>query len=146
MVETIADVFRDAYANGGGTYFVSVQRNRIQVGKSVIGSGYYVATEGNEWCVSRNEFGQGTIDAFVIQNFRKLTDNGNYYLGIWQSESGRWYLDISEHFREATHAIAYGISRGQLAIWDIAKGCEIATSGNPIPAMIGDLDAELIRY
>lgn len=128
MIETVADILRDAYANGGGTYFVSVQRNRIMVGKSLIPTGYYVGTEGNEWCISRFELSEDAINQFIIQNFGTLT-NGDNYLGIWQAESGRWYLDVSEHFRDASTALAIGAARKQLAVWDIARGREISTVG-----------------
>lgn len=49
-------------------------------------------------------------------------------LGSWRHE-GKLYLDLGQVYADRDAAIAAGIERNQIAIWDVAKGEEIPTGG-----------------
>lgn len=51
------------------------------------------------------------------------------YVGVWTDPAdGKVYKDVSVHVGHITRALSMAEGRGELAIWDIARGTEILTS------------------
>lgn len=134
-VLTLSALIADAQENGGGTYSIERHHNRTFITKCAFGSGFYVATEDNELVISPEEFDESAVLDYIVDHIDLLAGNWEFfsqvcYLGIWVAESGRVYLDVTEHISEEHHAIAIGSIRGQLAIWDIAAQEEISTANS----------------
>ncbi len=54
-----------------------------------------------------------------------------HYLGSWvDTTDGTLYLDVVEIFQDRDEAIAAGVARDQVAIWDASNAVEIATGGS----------------
>lgn len=119
MFNTLDDLLNDAIANSGGTYFLSMQRNRFFLGKSMLEYGFYVATEEDELVVEDSALTATLLSQYMGKHIAKLLDGGNYYVGMWKAPSGRWYIDITEHVDDFEYAIALGKERGQQSMWDI---------------------------
>lgn len=65
------------------------------------------------------------IKAFIKANRRTFASNALYFLGTWVDEDARCHLDVSEQVYSKYQAIVLGLSRGELAIWDVAADREI---------------------
>lgn len=51
---------------------------------------------------------------------------GSYYYGVWvDSDTGKVYFDAVTHMNYEEYAVALGMHRGEIAIWDIAAGQEV---------------------
>jgi hypothetical protein len=115
------------HENGGGTYYLSLQRGgRLILGDAEFKDGYYVALPDRERQVAY----PFSLDAIVIadyiaDNLELLRESDNY-LGFWVApNSGRVYLDVSKHVKDRERAIQYGIGWRQDAIYDIDAKEEI---------------------
>lgn len=78
--------------------------------------GYVVSREGCEQTVSVEDLTTHWLRAYV--DAHPALHEPNAYLGLWVAD-GKVYADVSEHVASLTHAVAYGRSRGQLAIFDV---------------------------
>lgn len=65
------------------------------------------------------------IKAFANAHAATFKRNASYYLGTWVDDDNRCHLDVSEQVYSKYQAIVLGLSRGELAIWDVAAGKEI---------------------
>lgn len=51
------------------------------------------------------------------------------YIDVWTDPAdGKVYTDVSEHWQSRAAATIKAENRGELAIWDVARGAEILTS------------------
>ena len=63
------------------------------------------------------------VEPIIAAWIEALPDNARN-VGIWTSD-GKIYVDVSDLFSNRENAIDAALNRGELAIWDIANGCEI---------------------
>lgn len=96
--------------DGGGTYSLD--------GTPVPSTGYFVSVPDRTLTVPATVITQDILEAYAE------TVPAGLLLGGWVNK-GLVYLDATEHFADREEAIAEGIDRNQLAIWDIENGEEI---------------------
>jgi hypothetical protein len=128
-----ADTIVAELLNGDGT--ISLQGQRYN------GSGILVAIPEHSIALVPFEFDAAVsaekISEWVLANASAISSHPApfyrpRYFGSWvDSDTGILYLDIVEAFprEELTEAIAAGIARNQIAIWDNGRQEEIATNG-----------------
>lgn len=92
---------------------------------SNVSSGYMVGLSGWEEKMPESEYSEARLTEYVERNHKLLMDLPDLWVGVWISE-GFVYLDLSRNYSDKETAIRAGISGGQLAIWDVLKGDEIA--------------------
>jgi hypothetical protein len=129
-VDTIGAALIRAHLNGGGTISIT--------GLDYAGSGILVAIPENG---TRIHFGKGgsgaALKRWIRDNVSAITGNpapffNPRYFGIWTDPAtGITHLDIVEAFprEEFDAAIAAGIARNQIAIYDNGRGELYATGG-----------------
>lgn len=111
----IIQFLKEAKENGGGSYsFLTGQTNPT--------AGYMVSMAGRERIIKELQVKE--VQVYVTENRDVLMTEGAY-LGVWASE-GEWYLDVSRNITDRATAISAGNDNKQQAIWDCAKGEEIA--------------------
>lgn len=91
--------------------------------------GYWVSLSGYETRIA-SEAISDTLLFDVVEAYRLLALEQSCFVGIWQHE-GNVYFDLSEYYSSRVQAIGLGKARGQLAIWDIAKGEAISLASLP---------------
>jgi hypothetical protein len=92
-------------------------------------TGYYVSLRDLTTKVAIDVFADVAVSLYV-ESVSDLIDwsDPTYFVGGWLSE-GTVYLDVTEHVEDLDRALALGISRNQISIWDIANAREISTGG-----------------
>lgn len=65
-----------------------------------------------------------TVLRFIADNWARLS-LPRIHLGAWTDSTGEIVLDLSEVLADRASALEIAAKRGELAIWDIAGGCEI---------------------
>lgn len=126
----LTEFITEAFAQGGGSYGILLNEHNPN-------NGFMVATIGNEEKIHINprlkkllqiEELRAASEKYIIN---KLSSESaqvicQSFLGLWYNKQDRfWYLDLSEHITDKEEAIALGIERKQIAIWDCEKGEEI---------------------
>ena len=91
--------------------------------------GYWVSLAGYETRVSQDAISE-TLLFDIVEAYRLLALEQSCFVGIWQ-DAGHVYFDLSEYYASRVQAIGLGKARGQLAIWDIAKGEAISLEKLP---------------
>ena len=115
------NVYLDTFKQGGGSYLPNGKRRDFQRGYLV---GGVVPSRVLNKSVTRwpSEY----VDA--IQEFarehRALLAQPGYYLGTWVN-NGDLHLDVSQIVLNRVDAIGLGLSRQELAIWDVENGSEV---------------------
>ena len=114
--------------NGGGTYYLSLQRGgRLILGDAEFKGGYYVALAGRENVVPITgdvfAFDKLVVAEYIADNLNILRES-DVYLGFWVNNN-RVFLDVVKHIRDKDEAIRIGRENRQIAIFDIAAGDEI---------------------
>ena len=84
-------------------------------------NGYFVSIVGAEKKISN--FNGDDLKNYVLEN-AELLYNTDVFLGGWMHK-GEIYLDCSQQIADKRTAIIKGMERGQIAIYDAAKGKEI---------------------
>ena len=121
-ISSIADTLAAMARQGGGTLDLATGAAATRE------SGYYVGGAHGilPWLFpsdpgmarTLNETGQWS-DAVA-----SLAGQGAAYVGVWE-DSGLYYVDATEWHAEEWDALEVGRARGEIAVWDIAKGTEI---------------------
>lgn len=116
--------------HGGGTFW--------PWGESVthIGSGYLVGgrIQGLRlgWDRGDNAKLERNVRAFMNVAARTTEQNPGTYIGTWVGDDGWLYLDVVEWVGGIVKAVALGIARGELAIYDCraknAFDCQVKTA------------------
>ena len=83
--------------------------------------GYFVSVVGAEKKISN--FNGDDLKNYILEN-SELLNLENVFLGGWMHK-GEIYLDCSQQIADKRTAIIKGMERGQIAIYDAAKGKEI---------------------
>lgn len=68
-----------------------------------------------------------------VERVRNRAAWHGYFLGSWVGPEGV-YLDVSERIAGSADALAAGIIRGELAVWDIAARAEVPTGVGVVAA------------
>src|SRR5690349_20249606 len=117
-------VIRDTEADGGGTFYPWGQNARLT-------SGYVVGGR-----VKPQQIAWGDTDKVLARRLRDFVNahravfrEPNTYLGTWVDDKGTCHLDVSQVVNDKTQAIALGIARSKIAIWDVANQREIQLGG-----------------
>lgn len=84
--------------------------------------GYVVSLPGREKLL-RDPGSREEIRSYIYDHVDVLSDP-DLYVGAWEGPDG-WVLDVSEHVQDRGLAKLLGLSRGQIAVWDVAAGQEI---------------------
>ena len=90
--------------------------------------GYIVSLSGYTSRIPLTLFEDNDVSEFATLHSPKLF-KPLHYIGAWV-EDGEVWLDVSEQLFSRDGAIQAGISRNQIAIWDVVNKCEIATGGS----------------
>lgn len=125
-----AETILAALMGNDGTYSLSGQAYR--------GSGILVAIPEHGFVLRR---GEGTIRArlteWITSAAHAITSHpapfyNPRYFGSWVDSDGTIYFDVVEAFprENLSEAIAAGVSRNQIAIWDNGRKELIVTGGN----------------
>lgn len=121
-------IFTETLESGGGTFDI------VTLDAAALPSGYVVALEGRGEIIPA-DLSQPSRDAFYAyfwdaqqQAAAAPSEWDTRYVGTWVHE-GKIYLDIVEHYTDRAYAIGCGQVNNQIAIWDVANGCEIPTGG-----------------
>ena len=110
----IRNFIESVTTNGGASLNInSGQFNPIE--------GYFVSIVGAEKKISN--FNGDDLKNYVLEN-AELLYNTDVFLGGWMHK-GEIYLDCSQQITDKRTAIIKGMERGQIAIYDAAKGEEI---------------------
>ena len=121
-VATIADTLAAMAGQGGGTLDLSTGSAATRE------SGYYVGGAHGilPWLFPSDPAMAETL--VVTGQWRdaveSMTGQGAAYVGVWE-HSGLYYVDATEWYAEEWDALEAGRARGEIAVWDIAKGTEI---------------------
>lgn len=110
---------------GGGTFCgITGEAFDLQIGYMV---GGFVPTAtvdmSGDYPDQRHAVAKRAVAAFCNTHADVLS-RGTTYLGTWMHE-GTLYIDASEQVTGEDHALQVAASRGELAIWDNATGCEV---------------------
>ncbi|MGZ6570451.1 MAG: hypothetical protein ACXVHB_06020 [Solirubrobacteraceae bacterium] len=90
-------------------------------------TGYVVGLPGCERRIPARAFDGWAIYRYVIDHGRLLR-TADHYIGA-QVDRGTVYLDVSEVLQDRESAMALAEQRRQLAVFDLAAGAEITTTG-----------------
>lgn len=98
-------------------------------GRNVPSSGYVVAVKGHELRLRMTQDTHEDIRSYVERK-RGVVAGSRItrpaYVGAWQ-DGADIVLDVVEILSDRAEAVAAGQTRGELAIWDLARGEEIRT-------------------
>jgi uncharacterized protein len=138
---TAGKLTEQAFSSGGFTY---------RPGKSAPKDGYIVSlpkSEGFNHIVDIKDLAThatsldalkkavtAQVKAHLEKTLDHLAQNTDHYLGgyVEKDENNHpiaLHLDVNEHHTDLDKAVAAGVARNQISIWDIAKGEEIKTGG-----------------
>ena len=98
-----------------GTYKSTAQGLEAEILKD----GYFVSLQGYQTEIEKELVSQSLTHA-ILAYYSKLAQRYSAYVGIWE-ESGKVYLDLTEHVADLDDAVQSGKRRNQKAIWDIVK-------------------------
>jgi len=115
---THQDLLDIALKNGGFTF--GIKSGRL-IDKS---SGYMVSIAGRERIVKRHLIQALAIAEYIKDNLSILSSDNDIYFGAWISDDNV-YLDVSIWIENRNIALSFGRGQKQIAIWDIANGCEV---------------------
>lgn len=106
----------------------------LPTGLDYRGSGYVVAVPAHSYVILND----GSVDVarevrHWVRNVATFVDGPNLRrraFGAW-THKGDVYLDVVEIFSDLDRedAIAAGVARNQIAVWDAGRGVEVATGG-----------------
>lgn len=113
-VGTVADTLEAMAAAGGGTLDLSTGAAATRE------SGYYVGGAHGMAAVTLPVGGPADWHA-ALDTVRAA---GSAYVGVWE-HAGLYYVDATEWHATEWDALEAGRARGEIAVWDIAKECEI---------------------
>lgn len=113
-VSTIADTLATMARQGGGTFDLATGA------AATLESGYYVGGAYGMEAVTLPVDGPADWHAAVD----KVRGAGSAYVGVWE-HAGLYYVDATEWHATEWDALEAGRARGEIAVWDIAKECEI---------------------
>lgn len=111
MKDLIEDIVRKTLENGGTT-------TSILTGEMNPASGFMCSLK-DCTIINITQFNTSSIEE-IMRNNKELLSQENIYLGTWVNE-GMVYIDISENIINIEEAIAVGIVRKQLAIFDCSR-------------------------
>jgi hypothetical protein len=125
----VSEVFADTFAQGGGTYDADT------FARVDFADGYVVALPDGEVIgplASSDAAGRVIRDA----GYRARSLRGGHYVGTWQ-DGENVHVDVVAHVANREDAIALGVERDQVSVWDCANDCEIPTGGNGSASIVG---------
>lgn len=124
-VATIADTLEAMAAQGGGTLDLTTGA------AATLESGYYVGGADGWQPFILGARPEAYVDNNMAEVFAEFVGvmvarlNGRGYIGVWE-HNGSIYLDATEWYADRSEAVQVGAHRGEIAVWDIANGAEIA--------------------
>jgi hypothetical protein len=96
-------------------------------------SGYMVSLDGHTHTYPASVLNDPSRLAQVLVEFaaaeRAVLSQPGMFIGGWVSE-GKLWLDPSQNIPVRAAAVKAGKAQGQIAIWDVAGGTELATGGS----------------
>lgn len=102
--------------------------------------GFAVAIPGLGKKIEKAEVSRGEIGLYLRENWDKLTPEG-FFLGTWKdSENGTVWLDTvkvidgDDYAKAFDEAVTFGKGHGELAIYDLLNGEEIALGDEQVIA------------
>lgn len=90
-------------------------------------TGYALAVPGFEQVTEPGFWDLADIVADYVRDNRSQLAPFGRYLGTWEHD-GRLYLDVVQVVTDRDDALALAESRGELAIYDLSAGVEIAVA------------------
>lgn len=118
----VTALVRDTLASGGATVPLN--------GGTVPADGYMVGGVAPPLLLdSRTVTGgrlRAAVDERLTDQWSVASDIPSMYLGSWtDADTGRLYVEISEHIATLADAEEIGRQRGELAVWDLGGSREI---------------------
>ena len=108
-------IIRETKNNGGGSYSIKGQEAK---------KGFMVSIRDCE-VIELKDLSYVSLLKIINKN-NDLLKKYNIYLGTWLDvKSGKLFIDISKNYINKKTALKVAGKTNQLAIWDIASGCEI---------------------
>ena len=131
------DTMKLAEANGGATLIPMMvdpdSTNELMfVNQDSMTTGYMVSVAGQGVGLAPHEFAPSAVERYVNRKFIPFRDNypssldSVPFFGLWRSEGGFWYLDVSLCIRDKATAVHLARTTGELAIWDNAAGVALS--------------------
>jgi hypothetical protein len=145
--DEVEHLIAETLANGGGSFFPMYLDSLITEH-----GGYMVSINpGRGIVLPLDEFSPSRVSVWIANN-RTYIDNANYngtvlghgfkLFGTWVND-GMVHLDVTTLVNDLDSALRLGREHNQLAIYDLANGCDITI--NPESSALSDEMAELAR-
>lgn len=92
-------------------------------------SGYMVSLQGYEIIVSPSMLNSFMLKA-CMDSLKKEPTLADKYIGCWyNTESDRYYFDISVNIKDKNEALELAVKNRQVALYDVTNDCYIGNSG-----------------
>ena len=85
--------------------------------------GFAVAIPGAQQKIDRHTFNADDVESFIAEH-KAWFKNPHVYLGIWDDGDTMW-LELSEVHPNSASALRVGKARGEIAVFDLAKGEDV---------------------